>query len=148
MERLTISGGKISFYNEVYNKCSNQDAPHIKKQLDEGKKTYEIEGYEYKSYSTTELKAIYARLAELEDRLESGHLVEMPIKVGDTIYLPYLTDWGDIEHYTVIEVGIDTNEGWEMWFVVDDEDGERHYFEEIGRDCFLTKTQAEACLEK
>lgn len=78
MKRLTISHGEISFYGGVCNKCSNQNYPPIKRQLEKGKETYEIKGYEYKSYSTDELKAIYARLAELEDKLESGELVEFP----------------------------------------------------------------------
>ncbi len=32
------------------------------------------------------------RLAELEDKLESGQLVELPCKVGDLIYIVYLDD--------------------------------------------------------
>ena len=78
MERLTISGGELGFYSKVLNKCSNQNKPEIKAQLEAGKKSCDIEGYESICYSEDELKAIYARLAELEDRLESGQLLELP----------------------------------------------------------------------
>lgn len=32
------------------------------------------------------------RLAELEDKIENGTLIELPCKVGDTIYVPWVYD--------------------------------------------------------
>lgn len=34
-------------------------------------------------------KQAHTRLTELEDKLESGTLIELPCKVGDKVYIPY-----------------------------------------------------------
>lgn len=36
-----------------------------------------------------EIDEIYNRLAELEDKIENGTLVELQCKVGDTVYIIY-----------------------------------------------------------
>ena len=84
-------------------------------------------------------------IGEVEDKIESGQLVELPCKVGDTVYLPCLADCGDLEHYTIKTVGFDKSG---FFFIVDDEDGERHYLDEIGKDCFLIEAQAEVRLKE
>ena len=89
--------------------------------------------------------AVFERLCELEDMFENGQAVELPCRVGDNVYLPCLADWGDIEHYTIETVGFDKNG---FFFIVDDEDGERHYLDELGKDCFLTEDQAKARLKE
>ena len=40
---------------------------------------------------------LYERLAELEDKLENGTLIELPCKVGDTVYCIYRDD--DYEYW-------------------------------------------------
>ena len=81
----------------------------------------------------------------LADHLLANGVIVPPCKVGDIVYLPCLTDWGDIENYTITEFVLD-NDG--LLFVVDDEDRETHPIEEIGTEVFLTKEEAEAELEK
>ena len=39
--------------------------------------------------SKTDNAEIYNRLAELENKIEQGKLIELPCKVGDTVYLVY-----------------------------------------------------------
>lgn len=43
---------------------------------------------------------IYRRLAELEDKIENGTLVELPCKVGDTVYcVEYFCDYKGCSSY-------------------------------------------------
>ncbi len=75
-ERLTISKGEIKFYDGVYNKCSNQNAPEIREKINNGTLVCDIEEYQSCSYSKKQLRDMYSRLAELEDMIEQGKLVE------------------------------------------------------------------------
>lgn len=69
--------------------------------------------------TSNELK-IYRRLAELEDKIENGTLIEVPCKVGDTVYCIY--------HYY---------------------DGEEDFGYEIIPECVcLTKAEAEIKLKE
>ena len=81
----------------------------------------------------------------LADYLLSSGVIVPPCKVGSTIYLPCLNDWGDIENYTITEFVLD-NDG--LCFVVDDEDREAHSIETIGKEVFLTKEEAEQALKE
>lgn len=50
---------------------------------------------------------IYKRLYELEDKIENGTLREVPCKVGDMIYVPWVWKGADgIMTLTVSEIGI------------------------------------------
>ncbi len=75
-ERLTISNGEIKFYDGVYNKCSNQNAPEIREKINNGTLVCDIEEYQSCSYSKKQLKDMYSRLSNLEDMIEQGKLVE------------------------------------------------------------------------
>jgi hypothetical protein len=44
------------------------------------------EKYKCRQDKTNCLKVVINRLAELEDKIENGTLIELPCKVGDTIY--------------------------------------------------------------
>lgn len=79
------------------------------------------------------------------DYLLANGIIVPPCNVGDKVYLPCLTDWGDIENYTITEFVLN-NDG--LCFVVDDEDRETHSIEIIGKEVFLTKEEAEANLDK
>lgn len=52
----------------------------------------------------------YSRLAELENKIENGTLVELPCKVGDVVYAFVFEIEPHIEQYSVIaiEIGIET----------------------------------------
>lgn len=62
-----------------------------------------------------------------------------PIKVGDTVFLPIITDFETVEQYEVIEVGQD-KEG--QFFRIDDEESNKVYVVEIGETVFLTPKEA------
>ena len=56
---------------------------------------------------------IYQRLSELENKIEQGTLVELPCKVGDTIYVPWVYDgeygvsFHEIKRIEIYKGGID-----------------------------------------
>lgn len=76
----------------------------------------------------------YVRLAELEDKLESGRLVELPCKVGDTVYQTD-TDGERIYESTIKRIIYDTGN------IAFDETA-------IGTRIFLTKEESEALLKE
>lgn len=94
------------------------------------------------------------RLAELEDKIENGTLIELPCKVGDTVYL--LWEYQGIsaiaaltvEDISIEDKCINTN------LDSDDYDLKNKYnwgyfgWEEIGKTVFLTKAEAEKRLEE
>ncbi len=60
---------------------------------------------------------IYKRLAELEDKIEQGTLIELPCKVGDTIWGIYEfadeeDDWYEIYPVRVREIHIRKDDIW------------------------------------
>lgn len=94
----------------------------------------------------------YNRLAELEDKIEQGTLIELPCKVGDTVY--YVLDYGSVKGECVsLEIGkvsavsIQRNH---IWIEANYEDGLRmqHRKDEIGKTVFLTREEAEKRLKE
>ncbi len=89
-------------------------------------------------------------------RKQSENTIELPCKVGDTIYLPWKwKDTSGVAILTVERMSI-TEAGWsirtDLWS--DDEDYWLayncgvFYFEEIGKTVFLIKEEAEKALSK
>lgn len=96
-----------------------------------------------KETSANDNKSIWnaiERLAELEDDLESGKMIKLPCKVGDTVFLMAKAKenlyYGD--YFTVEKIGFD-----KLGFYVETERG-------IFRkgNIFLTKAEAEAKLKE
>lgn len=91
------------------------------------------------------------RLCELEDRIESGLLIELPCKIGDTVYLVHKVDDGEI-YYTITvgkaecvnidnsshEIHIRYEGGLTYW----------HDFSDFGKEVFTDKSEAEAKLKE
>ena len=77
-------------------------------------------------------------LAELKEKLESGRLVELPCKVGDTVYLICEKRWsvGKKETFLYIQKSKLTYGNMER------------VIKEYGKFVFLTKEQAEARLKE
>lgn len=148
-KRLTIRGGDLGFYGNVYNKCSNKDRPDIRKQFKEGKKSYEIEEYEYKEYTSEELSDIYKRLGELEDKIEQGRLIELPCKVGDTVYFVSKKDGIRQDKVSALSYRIDERGIYSLQ-VRDFQQYKWHTFKGVQDDCFccITKAEAEARLRE
>ena len=56
---------------------------------------------------TSQELRIYNRLAELEDKIEDGTLIELPCKVGDTVYYP-MFNFDLILLYKVISIKLNS----------------------------------------
>lgn len=82
----------------------------------------------------------YIRLSELEDKIENGTLVELPCKVGDTLYRFYATE-------RVIPVKVERITIASTAILVETTYG-NFLLQEVGRDIFLTKADAEKRLEE
>ena len=83
------------------------------------------------------------RLCELEDKLESGQLVELPCKVGDTVWIlddPYFV--ADIFQMEVEDIKIGRSK------IIVSGYHECEYQDFIGSFVFKTKEQAEAKLKE
>ena len=110
-------------------------------------------------YATT--KALN-RLAELEDKIENGMLVELPCKVGTTIYQIY-KDCSNCSHFK--ETGweydcycdFDSEESKTMFefdgdtdcvYIVKETEFTYNHINGFGKDRFLTKAEAEKKLEE
>ena len=96
--------------------------------------------------------AVLRRLCELEDKIEQGTLVELPCKVGDTIYIV----GKEIEDFIVsaIEITILSCDCWETNTIqFEDKNGNSKlnyfvYFGWIGKTVFLTREEAEKRLKE
>lgn len=87
---------------------------------------------------------------------DKSKYIELPYKVGDTVYMPWL--WNDTEGVACLEVTriiIDGNKPYvETDFATDDEDyseaynGGKFYFDDFGETVFLTKPQAKQKLKE
>ena len=87
----------------------------------------------------------YIRLAELEDKIENGTLVELPCKVGDTVYIVYLTtmrEW-EVESVEIFYDDILFRLGHKCTT-----DYNSFWLGEFGDTVFLTKAEAEKRLEE
>ena len=88
----------------------------------------------------------YNRLAELEDKIENGTLIELPCKVGDTVYYTSPEYYNSLlVEYVVTEIS-QTREGLRLAvYGSPKEKGLITYLYEdyIGKTVFLTKAEAE-----
>lgn len=86
----------------------------------------------------------YEFLAEIEDKIEQGLMVELPCKVGDTIYRAkrfYGGYWIDVN--TIVKCEI-----FEVSTRFYDDNDNEFDIEQIGKSIFLTKAEAEAKLKE
>lgn len=86
------------------------------------------------------------RLAELEEKIESGRLVELPCKVGDMVYEFFKNHRPPFIQETTIEKIVITEKGLRLKLA-------RNAFYEtaisnLGKTLFLTREQAEARLKE
>ena len=96
------------------------------------------------------LGIIREKLARLEDLEEAGRLIELPCKIGDTVYLfsydtihPFTINGFEINKYEVEFKGSYCGEekNLEHWAI-------RLPVSRIGKTVFLTKEEAEAVLKE
>ena len=95
---------------------------------------------------------IYNRLAELEDKIENGTLIELPCKVGDKVYhLSCKTISEEIVSqikYTIYNGEIDLSNSHIMTDDLYDKDYNFYRISKLGKSLFLTKVEAEAKLKE
>lgn len=88
------------------------------------------------------------KLAHYEDLEEQGRLIELPCKIGDTVYV--VEDWGYRKEIKEREIGVITLKGindFSKEFWEDVYGGIFGNFNDIGKTVFLTKAEAEAALK-
>jgi hypothetical protein len=99
------------------------------------------------------------RLADLEDKIENGTLVELPCKVGDKVYAPHwhFGEWDKIVPYQITNITITQNKKLEWtkkYRAMELVEGKttdwqlNFAFDEVGNKVFLTKAEAEAKLRE
>ena len=96
-----------------------------------------------------EIDAVYRKLKEYEDLEESGNLLRLPCKVGDTVYCIE-----NKEIYTCIvgKISISKNNG--VWVEINfpkempDIVAIEYNLDDIGKTVFLAKSEAEAAMNK
>ena len=85
-------------------------------------------------------------LAELEDKIENGTLLELPCKVGDKLYL-VSSPFGDIEEWEITDIVIGNVNLFRLGHK-----GTNDYnavlFKELGEYAFSTKDEAKKRLEE
>lgn len=95
--------------------------------------------YDYNA-TTPPIKTLLDRLAELEDKIEDGTLVELPCKVGDTIYEVFKNYKPPFIQQTKVEKIIITEKGLKLKFA------RNSVYEtaisSLGKTFFLTETEA------
>ena len=107
---------------------------------------------------------IYNRLADLEDKIESGLLVELPCKVGDTVYELSFYDFDDCEKNQCEFLGAEYGNGYWCYKTrygeksvecVNIEEDKMidlqqilRSFNSFGKTVFLTRAEAEARLKE
>ena len=86
---------------------------------------------------------IYNRLAELEDKIDNGTLVELPCKVGDTVY--WVMDM-DIFTYKVKGFSYNCNDDMGLRLILQEIEPSVSFY--LGKRLFFTKAEAEARLKE
>ena len=108
----------------------------------------------YTSYyepTDKELDDIYSKLADIEDKIENGTLVELPCKVGDTVYWVCELVKNKLEILEGKIRGLSISQNNTSWFSVIYEYGLtfEHTFKDYwNKTVFLTKAQAEEKLKE
>lgn len=90
----------------------------------------------------------YYKLQHYEDLEEQGRLIELPCKIGDTVYV--VEDWGYRKELKEREVGVIALKGindFSKEFWEDVYGGILGNFSNIGKTVFFTKAEAEAALK-
>lgn len=91
------------------------------------------------------IQKCFDRLGELEDKLENGTLIELPCKVGDTVYNIYW--WKDVQKKCKGKDG-KTYYRTERQHYVQKSTFDLFDYRNFGKRVFLTKEEAEARLKE
>ncbi len=106
-------------------------------------------GYFHTFYSGNDGDPVHAlvwKLAELEDKIEQGTLIELPCKVGDTVYVAYGVS--GIDEWEVKEIVIVKNDILFRLTHDGTEDYNAAWLREAGTYLFFTREEAEQHLKE
>ena len=105
----------------------------------------EEKAIEWRNELKREIKALISKVQEYEDKIENGTLVELPCKVGDTVY--FIDDKQWLWEMIVVEIII-----LKKNIICEIGNGKKEvrciYKQNWGKNAFLTKTEAEARLKE
>jgi hypothetical protein len=97
-------------------------------------------------YGENIVEKVFYRLAELEDKIENGTLIELPCKERDNVWV--IADNDKIEEVIVIDYML-TKKGFALTVVNEDLLSKYYVFDyDFNEDWFLTKAEAEAKLKE
>lgn len=98
----------------------------------------------YNEMDHIDVDEMYDRLAELEDKIENGTLIELPCKAGDTVYYETFIDGQSrgIMPHEVIGLVL------EVITKIDDFGCASVPIRDFGKNVFLTKAEAEQHLKE
>lgn len=92
------------------------------------------------------IKEKMTALAELEDKIEQGTMIELPCKVGDTVYLVYAAT--GVQEWEVRGIQISENTILFLLGHKGTDDYNAAHLSEKGRYLFFTREEAEAKLKE
>ena len=98
-----------------------------------------------------QLREELKRLVQLEDKIENGTLIELPFKVGDTVYWVFELEENNLEILEGKIRGLSISQNNTSWFSVIYEYGLtfEHIFKDYwNKTVFLTKAEAEKKLKE
>ena len=105
--------------------------------------------------SELDCRIAYNKLSAIEDKIELGTLKDIPVNVGDTLYIPWV--WNGTNGIAEIQVRYIFINETGIFFDGDmetddygflDEYGGQYHIEEIGKKLFLTNEEAEKRLKE
>lgn len=119
-----------------YDYCSNCSAK------------YDCEHFKDKTFPVCFDKAMHEKLKRYEDLIEQGRIIELPCKVGDTVYC-LATPCGGCECYNDVmcEDFIERCRNCTSWEIIECKFS-MDLYDEFGKTVFLTREEAEQALEE
>lgn len=123
-----------------------KESKRLLKRNNEGLVEYTYDGYFDEKAERTEDAKVFEKLCDLENKIENGTLVDLPCKVGDTIYEVFKNHKPPFIQQTKVEKIIITEKGLKLKLA------RNSVYEtsiaSLGNTLFLTEAKAEARLQK
>ena len=124
--------------------------------MKEYKRKTRFDKFQQSYFAKGTFQEIIDYLGKIEDKLEQGKMIELPCKVGDTVYLPWLySGVCAIAYLTVTHIILDAEKSYiRTNFETDIEDyyeeykGGQYDFNDFGKIVFTNKAEAEAKLKE
>lgn len=123
-----------------------KESKRLLKRNNEGLVEYTYDGYFDEKAEKAEDAKVFEKLCDLEDKIENGMLINLPCKVGDTIYEVFKYHKPPFIQQTKVEKIIITEKGLKLKLA------RNSVYEtsiaSLGKTLFLTEAEAEARLQK